>query len=387
MENVSKIKKNIPVLFMFIIMILLAFCDNVRGVFIPVFKNEFGVNDTTIGMMLTISSVGYIVSSYIGGFLCEKIGQKKVAMIGFIFSIASLLGISCSKSFYVLLLGMFFLNVGQAFLAIAANTLIPILFVSYQAILMNITHFCYGAGSTFAQRFSGVMVHEGVSWRSIYVMIAAFAIMVFACFAFIKIPSAVKSNEKSNVNLKELCRNKLVYMYIMALGFYVFAEMATGNWFVNFMEKNYNYNESQSSFYVALFFGVFTVGRLVGGFIVEKTGYLRTVMAFMIIAVITYFAGLVIGEKGLIVISISGFFFSIVYPTLVLTISNVFKQNSAYVTGVVVTCSSFVSMMLNLVISMVNDKVNSYAAFFIIPFSLLISIISIFHINKQLKNQ
>ena len=50
------------------------------------------------------------------------------------------------------------------------------------------------------------------------------------------------------------------------------------------MQKNYNYNESKSSFYLALFFGIFTVGRLLGGFIVEKMGYLNTVLISLIIA-------------------------------------------------------------------------------------------------------
>lgn len=39
--------------------------------------------------------------------------------------------------------------------------------------------------------------------------------------------------------------------------------------------------------------------------------------------------------------------FSIVYPTVVLTISKVYSTNSSYVTGIVVTLSSFVNMIIS----------------------------------------
>ena len=84
----------LPIVSIFIMMILVAIFENVRGVFIPIFKKDFSINDTTIGIMLTFSSLGYIVFTYIGGILCEKIGQKKVFSLGFIFLIISLLVLS-----------------------------------------------------------------------------------------------------------------------------------------------------------------------------------------------------------------------------------------------------------------------------------------------------
>ncbi|MDU5014128.1 MAG: MFS transporter, partial [Clostridium botulinum] len=42
-------------------MILVAVCDSTRGIFIPIFKNEFNVNNTKIGLMITISTLGYTV--------------------------------------------------------------------------------------------------------------------------------------------------------------------------------------------------------------------------------------------------------------------------------------------------------------------------------------
>lgn len=66
---------------MFITMILVAISDDIKGVLIPTFKEDFLINNSSIGYMITIGYIGYISFTYIGGLLCEKIGQKKSILI------------------------------------------------------------------------------------------------------------------------------------------------------------------------------------------------------------------------------------------------------------------------------------------------------------------
>ncbi|MBL4938444.1 MFS transporter [Clostridium sp. YIM B02515] len=367
-------------------MILNATAENVRGVFIPLFKKDFSINDTEIGFMLTVSSVGYIVFTYIGGLLCEKLGQKKVFIAGFISMVIALLGLWMSYSYPIFLISMFILNIGLSLISIAINTIIPVLFLSFQAVLMNLTHFCYGLGSTIIQRTSGILLFKGVSWRVIYLAEAVLFLAVFLFFLPVKLPNVHKTkNADNNVKKSELFKNKLLYFYMFALGFYVFAEMGTGNWFVNFIEKTYSYDKSKSSFYLALFFGIFTFGRLVGGFVAEKFGYIKTVLVSLIIALVLYITGINLGQSGLVIISISGLFFAVTFPTIVVTISKVFKENGAYATGIIVTISSTTNMVLNMVIGFLNDNIGVYKAFYLIPISLAVSILFVFAIYKNVK--
>lgn len=388
--NSSKADKTstvLPIIFIFLMMILTAICDSVRGIFIPVLKNDFSINNTSIGIMLTSASLGYIIFTYIGGILCEKIGQKKVYILSYIFMIIPLFILAVSPNFIVFLLAIFLLNIGQSLLSIATNTLVPVLFLSFQAVLMNLTHFCYGAGSAFAQRAAGVMLYRGVTWRKIYIIIALYALVLFILFIFVKIPEPHRVKETSNIDKKSIFKNKLLYFYIFALGFYVFAETGTGNWFINYMERSYHYNKNESSIYIAMFFTVFAIGRLVGGFIIEKVGYINSVLISSILAFVLYVFGLVLGEKGVIIVSISGFFFAIVFPTIVLTISKIFKEGSSYITGVIVTFASATSMLMNLFMGYLNDKVSSYAAYWLIPISLIFSVAFTYLIFVSTKNQ
>jgi fucose permease len=389
MDNSIKNRKYIlPIVFIFIMMILAAAAENVRGVFIPLFKNDFSVNDTEIGIMLTVSSMGYLIFTYIGGVLCEKIGQKNVFIAGFASLVISLTGLGVSKNYIILLFFMFILNMGLALISIAINTIIPVLFISFQAVLMNLTHFCYGLGSTIVQRISGVLLFNGVGWRRIYLAEAGLFLLVFIFFLPIKIPNTHKSKTEGGERARnsDIFKNKLVYFYMLALGFYVFAEMGTASWFVNFIEKIYGYDKSRSSFYLALFFGLLTLGRFMGGFIAERLGYVKTVLISLIAAAILFVFGISIGEGGLIIISASGLFFAVTFPTMVVTISKVFKEHSSYATGIIVTASSATNMVLNMAMGYLNDRIGIYRSFYLIPAGLAVSILFVFAIYKNVRN-
>lgn len=386
----AKKANSITIVLIFMSMILMALVDNTKGIFIPLFKRDFQIIDTNIGAMLMVCSIGYMIFTYIGGYLCEKIGQKRVFISGFIIVIISLVLLYYTNNFYMLLVSMFFQNMGLSLIAISCNTLIPVLFLSYQAILMNLTHFCYGLGSTVAQRTFGIFIYNGVKWKSIYLGIAILYALVLILFIFIKIPTV--HNKKDNIPISfndVICSKKMIIFYILALGFYVSAEMGTGNWFVNFMENKYQFNKNTSSFYIALFYGTFTLGRLLGGFIVEKIGYFKMLKTSSIIACLLFLVGLILGQQGIIIISLSGLFFAITFPTLVLTISKVFKQNSSYITGIIITFASFISMLMNLFIGFLNDFIGVYKTFYLIPISMFTCFIFMYFIsiNIQIDNK
>ncbi|MGH4118915.1 MFS transporter [Clostridium sp.] len=370
----------IAIIFIFIIMGLNAMAENTRGIFIPAFKSDFNIDNTGIGIMLFIGSLAYVLFSYIGGILCEKIGQKRVIILGLFFMFLSLVLLSEINGYATFLIGIFIMSMGVALTGIAINTLVPVLILSYQAILMNLIHFCYGVGGASGQAIGGILMSKGYTWRNIYLGLSILFLILLITSIFIKFPHTHKYNEKNKINILEILRNKIVYFYVFALGFYVFAEIATVSWLVNHIKDNYNYNSSKSAFYSVMFLIVFSIGRLVGGFVVEKLDYLKTTMASLIIAVCLFTFGLIIGQDGLIIISISGFFFAITFPTIVLTISKVFKQNISYITGLIVTLTSLVNMLLNLVIGRLNDIIGTYFAFYMIPLSLVISIIFIYFI-------
>lgn len=361
----------------FIIMAAIAVVDNTKGIFIPAFKESFNANNTSMGIMLSACSLGYIIFTYIGGILCEKLGQRKVILLGLTIIIGSTVIIASANIYLMLLVGMFLLNMGIAFGCIAINTLIPALFVAIQAIMMNIAHCSYGFGSTLGQFTIGKILDSGIGWRSVFYGIAVMFVIVVLVFLLVKMPTIENScNEaEEKPNEKSVFKEKYVYIYALALGTYIFAEMGMSNWIVNFLMESYNFTSSTGATFLSVFFLLLTIGRLLGGFVAEKFGYLQSVMASMAIAIALLIIALVVGNKALVLICVTGLFFAITYPTVVATISKVFKENTSYITGVILTGASSISMILNLLMGRLNDVIGTTMTFYLIPTSLTVSMI------------
>ena len=369
-------------IFIFIIMAVIAIVDNTKGIFVPVFKETFNTNNTSMGMLLSVCSLGYIIFTYIGGLLCEKFGQRNVICVGLFTIIASVLIVAFSKTYTILLIGMFLINMGIAFVMIGVNTLIPALFITFQAIMMNTAHCFYGLGSTVGQFAIGNILDNGISWRNVFFGIAIIFIVVLIIFFFIKIPKFNVTKKESKFNIALAFKEKYMYIYAIGLGTYVFAEMGMSNWIVNFLMESYNFTSSSGALFLSAFFFLLTIGRLLGGFVAEKLGYLQSVLYSLLIAVVLLIVALVAGHSALILICVTGLFFAIAYPTVVATISKVFKDNSSYITGVILTLSSTISMILNLIMGRLNDIIGTTKTFYLIPISLSVSILFIFLIYR-----
>lgn len=227
------------------------------------------------------------------------------------------------------------------------------------------------------------MLVNDVTWRNIYFYSSIIFIILIIFLFKTDLPRAEKVNNKEGK--KKYSKNELfiIICLIFALGFYVFSELETGSWFINYLTQNYEFSIKKSCNYMSIFFLMLTIGRLVGGFVVEKIGYLKSIMIYMACAIGLYFTGIILGDKFLILVSISGFFYSIVYPTVIVVISNLFKEKSSAVIGLVITASSGVKMMLSFGFGKLNDIIGSYNAFYFIPLGLMISLAFIILVNVR----
>ncbi|MCR6515749.1 MFS transporter [Clostridium sp. LY3-2] len=370
----NKKAKIISTILIYIVMMIVATTEGLINMFGVSIRQSFNINDTTFSLMFTFGSIGYLLCNYIGGYLSEKIGQKKLVLIGLIGVI--LMNLVQWKAPSFLMFGISFAMI-QGFLgliSIAINTVIPILWLTGQAIAMNLTHFSYGVGLSASQKISGMLLSDNVSWRYIYLGAAILTLIIFVVFFFVKLPYNKELSKIEKVSLGEVLKEKTTWFLVIGLGFYIMAEQGTGRWLPTYIETNYGYlNKSQIASYVSIFFLLLTLGRLIGGFIVQKFGDLKSVRVFSFLGSVTFISGLLLGEKGLYAISISGFFFSIIFPTSVVIASNSFKKYKAYSTGVVITFASLVNTFLNLLVGVLSDKFGISTAIFVMPISIFIT--------------
>ncbi|MGL5381027.1 MFS transporter [Clostridium sp.] len=371
--------KYVSTFMILVIMIVMASAEGFINIFGSSIKSEFALSDSRYSLMFTLGSLAYLIFNFIGGSLCEKIGQKKLFLIGLVgASIANII-LASANNFNIFTIGFILIQLFLGMLSIAANTVIPLIWITSQTIIMNLTHFSYGAGLSFSQKLSGVLIDKGISWREIYIFGALFAIITFAIFIFIKIPTSSNRDTKekdSKINLKDILNKKIIWILTFSLGFYIISEQATGRWLPIYIENKFiDLSQSEIASFISLFFVFLTIGRFFGGFIAEKIGSLKSINIFSLIAAILFVTGLLLGESGLYLISFSGLFFSIIFPTYIIVISDLFKVNVAFITGLIISLAGIVNTTTNLSIGFASDNFGIEKAIFIIPIALTLTFI------------
>ena len=364
--------------------VTLALFDNFKGIFVPYFKLDFQISNSQIGVLLTSSLLAYAVFQYICGLLVERFGHKQVIGGGIIVAIMGLFLITHSHTFLMLVAGLFALNAGAATFNVAVNTLGPMLNVASTVVLMNIINFSYGASNTIAQKITGTLLARGFQWQTFFNFLIVCCLVIFSGLVMIRIPRFHQGHQQAYTK-SDLFRNKYLYLFIVAIGFYLAAEYGTGNWFVNYMNESFSLDADRRSIYIALFFGLETAGRLFGGFIVDRLGYYRSILVYGAFALVLTVVGIALGQRGLLLFSLAGLGYSIIYPTIMLAFFKVFKAAATFATGLMLMCGTLIAMLFNLLIGLANDAIGAGPAFYLIAVCLAIFLLAVFVIWRMLK--
>lgn len=359
---------------LFYLYITIALFESTKGNFIPFFMDEFKINNSTISLILSINTVGAIIGSFLAGHLCETKGHKFVYIVGSIISTIAVIIAPFTQNAFSLGLFNFVFGLGRSFIAIGVDSMVPVLSVGFESILMNITHFMYGMGSFAGQSAIGILLAKGITWRNIYIYLFIFFIVAIIMSLIIKTPNLLVKNEKT-YKKKDFYKNQYVYMFIIALTFGLISESVVYTWFITYMRGNFGLDPAGAAKYASVYFLLFAVGRLFGGFVLKRTGNIKGLTLSLSLGAATIIMGLINKNEGLTLIAISGLFMSITFPTMMVIISSVFKQNSSYAIGFIVTISNILNVLLFNIVGVLNDVIGTYLTFYTAPISLICCVI------------
>ncbi|WP_164470895.1 MFS transporter [Vaginisenegalia massiliensis] len=353
---------------LFILMFSVAFVENIKGVIIPQIKASYHLNATNISFMLTLSALAYVGATYLAGEIIESFGRKWTEALGIGLAALGCAIMGFSPSFSIFILGMIILNIGFGFNGVIINVVMPAMFVTYQSIAVNGVHFMYGFGATVGQRLAGYLIGQGWTFSMMYrYLMGIMAVLaLLACFIYYPKVNSDEAKESSAPPLNPY-RQPYFWLFVSAMSLYVFAETGLGNWLVDYLKVTQKMGENQGSQYIATFFMLLALGRLMGGWVVDRLGKLRSIIGGSIIGSVLIVVGILLKGPGYYCVSLAGLFYSIVFPTSVLMISQVFKHRVSYMTSKILTLTFAGSMILNQLVGWVTDQLGFNWSIYMMP--------------------
>jgi len=370
----------------FLAFFVFGFTDNLKGPTLPAMLAELNFDYGTGGNILFGEYLGFLIATLITGILADRFGLKSVILLAGLFLGIGVSGYSAFSSASLLFASIFIVGMGLGSLELGPNAIIVSLHQERKGLYLNLMSVLHGLGSLLAPLFAGWLLSRDISWRVVYrwelVLVALFVIV----FLFLRFP---KAEEKSQMDFRHIpqiaFKGDLVWFYV-AICFYVAAEIGMGQWLVTYLQDVRGASMSDSTQALSIYFATIMVGRLIGGFFVQRIGYLRSILFVSIGGILSIAAGLFGPKEASFLLPFTGFFFSIIFPTITAAVSDRHTENGNTILGVLFTFAGVGGMIGPWAIGLGSDLFGLQTGFsFNIPF-LLILLISVFILLKRSTN-
>ncbi len=337
--------KKLLAMLAFFVVFIIGVVANLRAQISPLLQSDFDISYSKLGFALSFFAIGSFVSTFLGGVLIEKYGLRKVLLGGLLINAIGYLNMGLINSYLALIITVLIVGIGIATLNIFATSLAAQIFIKDKGKMMNVFHFFYGLGSVLSPLYANLILGFNLSWGSTYVIAISFLGVIFLFTLKVDFPKQQEKKEKST-KLTELFKDFRVLIFTIIFFVHTGTELGIKSWLSIYLTDMQGRVESEVGFYLAIYFSLFTAGRLLGSFIVERVGYLKMVVFASMGTILFISLGVVGPDYFAIFFSLAGATISINFPTLQAAMFDTFDKNISAILGLTMTSGSLGATIL-----------------------------------------
>ncbi len=326
------------------------FLTSLNDVLIPHLKAVFELNYTR-AMLVQFTFFGaYFLMSLPAGRLVARLGYKNGIVAGLVIAGIGALGFwpaSSLRIYEAFLASLFVLATGITVLQVAANPYVALLGPEQTASSrLTLAQALNSLGTTLAPLFGGLLIlgttvksgeqiaalpaAEQIAYRAAeaqsvlgpYVGLAI-TLMLLAVFVYLfRLPSLTEATEQADTShhtLFDALRKPHVFFGVLAIFFYVGAEVSIGSFLVNYLSlpEIGGLTEQQATNYVSAYWGGAMIGRFAGSALLVRYSPRRLLSGFAVANIVLLALTLMSsGQVALYCIVATGLFNSIMFPTI-----------------------------------------------------------------------
>jgi len=335
---------------------VISFLTNVLGPLIPDIIDNFNLSLGLAGFLPFSFFVAYGVMSIPAGILVEKYTEKPVMIAAFMLGFGGALLFALVPGFTIALLSLFLIGIGMAMLQVVINPLLRTSggesnyafysamaqlvfglasFLSpqlYTYLVQNI----HTGNTDFLISILDKVVPENLKWVSLYWVFTLITLAMIILIWLLRFPKVeLRDDERIEVGdtFRELLSNKYVILFFIALFAYVGTEQGIANWISKFLQTYHGVDPTtQGARTISLFWGLMTVGCLLGLFILKILDSKVVLLVFTAGGIIALFTALIgTREMALVAFPLTGFFASVMYPVIFsLALNSVPKHHGTF---------------------------------------------------------
>ncbi len=314
--------------------------DSLLGAGWPVMHEAFGVPISYMGIVTMIISGCTIFSSLMSDQVTRKFGANVVTVFSVFLTAAALMGFSFATAFWHLLFLAIPYGLGAGAIDAALNNYVALHYTSKH---MSWLHCFWGVGTIVSPFVMSYALSASV-WNNGYriVSFVQFGIAALLLFTLpvwkINAKKETLAEETKSIGLFGALKIKGVPFLLFGFFAYCAAEATAMGWASTYFSEVKGIDGETAAAYASLFFIGLTVGRFIGGFLMDFMGDRKMILLGTAIAFCGVVCLLVPAKTEMLAIAgfiVIGLGFAPIYPCIIhSTPSNFGAENSSAIIGI-----------------------------------------------------
>ena len=256
----------------YIAFISLGLPDSLLGSGWPVMHISLNVPISFMGILSMIISGGTVIASLFSDRMTRKFGTRIVTVVSVFLTALALLGFSVSNHFWMMIVFSIPYGLGAGAIDAALNNYVAF---HYSSRHMSWLHCFWGVGtivSPFVMSYSLANTAWYMGYRLIGFIQLGIAILLLVTLPVWKVNRTITENTSQQKGLIGVLKIKGVPFLLIGFFAYCAAEATAMNWASTYMTEVRNIAADTAAQFAALFYIGMTLGRFLGGFVMNKLG-------------------------------------------------------------------------------------------------------------------
>ncbi|NRP95925.1 Glucose/mannose transporter GlcP [Marinobacterium sp. xm-g-59] len=309
----------------FIAFISLGLPDALLAVAWPTMADEFSTTLDRLGIIMTGGTVGYALSSFMIGAIVNRIGLAGLLIQSASLTVIALVLFMVVPDWYWMPFVALIAGLGGGGIDAGLNAYVE---KHYSSRIMQWLHASFGVGVTLGPAIMTLSLAMTGLWRPGYLLVAFLMLLMLSAFIHYRglwsdQPSAGEPEEQGNASMLATLKLPAAWLSMLAFFLYTSAEIGLGFWAFTLLTESRGVVLATAGLWVTLYWGSFTLGRIVSGLLAPKLGEMKLTLYGLLLSLI----GLVLftlqigGPGGVYGLALVGLGFAPTFPALLSTTS------------------------------------------------------------------
>ena len=360
------------------------------GPVLPELAKNANSSLTEIGGVISALFLGALISNFIAGPLCDRIGHKKVLITSLIILATGFLAFTTTHSLWLILGLTFFAGLGHGAVDLTTNLLVARVFQEKNVATLNLLHFFFGVGAFVGPALVSLTLTLFGKGLIVLWFTAGGLLVIAFLYSQIKGLPQVKTASTKIISSNSVYRSTLVWTFGLLLLMHVGVENGMGGWTTTFSQMTTGVKIETGALLTAGFWGLLTIGRLAGAALGIKLTAGRILLVCLSLSALGgCLLVLGIGNLAVTIIGVLllGFSMGAVYPTVMAIITSRYPDNPGKAASICAAMGSAGGVSIPLVQGYLMENISPFASVVFVTILIFVMLIIVVSLNRMVNSR